>query len=214
MIIFKQPFEHNLQLTFVLPNNCWAWSNYIPREHGYRKSKAATARAREVNLMRVSPGHAAETSTRPSWPTTLKLSNICRVCWARSCVSTPMIPACFTETSSAPIMWSTLSRDPSDQQLKVSQECNIILSQSYEYRQPTPNAVKAAAESSSEISSTATVKVEMTSRFLGLIVVPGQHITKIEVEGLWKHVYVVGRCKTCCGWRLVTGKLRVLPVGQ
>ena len=67
---------------------------------------------------------------------------------------------------------------------KVFQECNIILSQSYEYRQPTPTAVKAAAESSSETSSTATLKVDMTSRFLGLIVVPGQHITKIEVEGL------------------------------
>ena len=67
---------------------------------------------------------------------------------------------------------------------KVAQECNIILSQSYEYRQPPPNAVKAAAESSSETSSTATLKVDMTSRFLGLIVVPGQHITKIEVEGI------------------------------
>ena len=67
---------------------------------------------------------------------------------------------------------------------KVSQECNIILSQSYEYRQPTPHAVKAAAESSSETSATPTLKVDMTSRFLGLIVVPGQHITRIEVEGL------------------------------
>ena len=67
---------------------------------------------------------------------------------------------------------------------KVFQECNIILSQSYEYRQPSPNAVKAAAESSSETSSPATLKVDMTSRFLGLIVVPGQHITKIEVEGI------------------------------
>lgn len=66
----------------------------------------------------------------------------------------------------------------------MSQECNIILSQSYEYRQPTPDAVKAAAESSSESSSTATVKVDMTGRFLGLIVVPGKYITKIEVDGL------------------------------
>ena len=66
----------------------------------------------------------------------------------------------------------------------VSQECNIILSQSYEYRQPTQDAVKAAAESSSRTSSTATVKVDMTGRFLGLIVVPGQYITKIEVDGL------------------------------
>lgn len=63
-------------------------------------------------------------------------------------------------------------------------ECNIILSQSHEYREPSPNAVKAAVESSSGISSTATLKVDMTSRFLGLIVVPGQYITKIEVDGL------------------------------
>ena len=71
---------------------------------------------------------------------------------------------------------------------KVSQECNIILSQSYEYRQPTSDAVKAAAESSSGTSpvtsSTGSLKVDMTSRFLGLIVVPGKHITKIEVEGV------------------------------
>ena len=66
----------------------------------------------------------------------------------------------------------------------TSQECNVILSQSYEYREPNPDAVQAAAESSSTTSSTATLKVDMTSRFLGLIVVPGQHITKIEVEGL------------------------------
>lgn len=80
-------------------------------------------------------------------------------------------------------MWLTLSGF-----LKLAanvfQECNIILSQSYEYRQPSEDAVKAAAESSSEISSTATLKVDMTSRFLGLIVVPGQYITKIEVEGV------------------------------
>lgn len=66
----------------------------------------------------------------------------------------------------------------------MSQECNIILSQSYEYREPTRNAVEDAAGSSSETSSTATLKVDMTSRFLGLIVVPGQYITKIEVDGL------------------------------
>jgi hypothetical protein len=27
-----------------------------------------------------------------------------------------------------------------------------------------------------------TVKLDMTSRFLGLVVVPGQHITKVEAE--------------------------------
>ncbi|KAK0516205.1 hypothetical protein JMJ35_000808 [Cladonia borealis] len=59
-------------------------------------------------------------------------------------------------------------------------ECNVILSQSYEYRPPTESAIKAATEACHDPG--ATVKLDMTSRFLGLIVVPGQHITKIEVE--------------------------------
>ena len=62
----------------------------------------------------------------------------------------------------------------------LTQECNIILSQSYEYRPPTESAIKAATEASHDPG--ATVKLDMTSRFLGLIVVPGQHIIKIEVE--------------------------------
>ena len=94
-----------------------------------------------------------------------------------------MILGCFMGSSSAPTMPVTLSTGPQTA-ANVSQECNIILSQSYEYRQPTSDAVKAAAESSSGTSSTKTLKVEMTSRFLGLIVVPGQYITKIEVENL------------------------------
>ena len=69
--------------------------------------------------------------------------------------------------------WSTKSSD-------LFQECNIILSQSCEYRPPTPSALKAAAQANT--TSIASVKVDMTSRFLGLIVVPGHHITKIEVE--------------------------------
>lgn len=58
------------------------------------------------------------------------------------------------------------------------QECNIILSHSYEYRQPTFKAVQHAQVG----SSTPVLKMDMTSRCLGLIVVPGQHITKIEIE--------------------------------
>ncbi|MCJ1447715.1 MAG: hypothetical protein MMC23_008226 [Stictis urceolatum] len=62
-------------------------------------------------------------------------------------------------------------------------EQNIILSRAYEYRLPSARA-KADAAAETEISgSTAdTLKVDMTSRFMGLIVVPGQHITKIELE--------------------------------
>ncbi|MCJ1459195.1 hypothetical protein MMC28_009572 [Mycoblastus sanguinarius] len=68
------------------------------------------------------------------------------------------------------------------QPIDSAQERNIILSQAFEYRQPAPNALKTAAEACSTPSAATTVKVDMTSRFLGLIVVPGQHIIKIELE--------------------------------
>ncbi|KAJ5954552.1 Ribonucleoprotein LSM domain eukaryotic/archaea-type [Penicillium viridicatum] len=64
---------------------------------------------------------------------------------------------------------------------------NIILANSFEYRMPTTSAVQAAAEEKqswgegSEAKST-TVKVNMTHRLIGLIVIPGRHITKIELE--------------------------------
>ncbi|KAJ5735406.1 Ribonucleoprotein LSM domain eukaryotic/archaea-type [Penicillium malachiteum] len=67
-------------------------------------------------------------------------------------------------------------------------ERNIILANSYEYRLPTPSAVQAAAAKEAEswennaAAKSATVKVNMTHRFIGLIVVPGRHITKIELE--------------------------------
>ncbi|KAF9888316.1 hypothetical protein FE257_008748 [Aspergillus nanangensis] len=65
---------------------------------------------------------------------------------------------------------------------------NIILGQTYEYRFPTPSAVHDAAvetekqESESSRVASPNLKVNMTSRFIGLVVVPGQHITKIELE--------------------------------
>ena len=92
------------------------------------------------------------------------------------------------------------------------QECNVILAQAYEYRPPSAAAVAAALSSAapspppassmppsaasplSSASPTAarpppstatvpTVKADMTSRYVGLIVVPGQHVARIEVEG-------------------------------
>ncbi|KAJ5212316.1 Ribonucleoprotein LSM domain eukaryotic/archaea-type [Penicillium cinerascens] len=67
-------------------------------------------------------------------------------------------------------------------------ERNVILANSFEYRFPTPSAIEAAAaketeswDKTSENNST-TVKVNMTSRLIGLIVIPGRHITKIELE--------------------------------
>lgn len=71
---------------------------------------------------------------------------------------------------------------PTCQVADTIQECNIILSQSFEYRQPSSMTLKAAAEATP--TSAESVKVDMTSRYLGLIVVPGQYITKIESEGL------------------------------
>ncbi|GES61381.1 LSM domain protein [Aspergillus terreus] len=65
---------------------------------------------------------------------------------------------------------------------------NIILGSTYEYRYPTPSAVRdAAADAAKDPESPAgappnNVQVNMTSRFIGLVVIPGQHITKIELE--------------------------------
>ncbi|KAI0006299.1 hypothetical protein F4779DRAFT_596995 [Xylariaceae sp. FL0662B] len=56
---------------------------------------------------------------------------------------------------------------------------NIVLSLTYEYRQPSQQKLAEAAAASSD---TLTVKADMTSRYLGLVVVPGEHIVKIEVE--------------------------------
>ena len=76
---------------------------------------------------------------------------------------------------------------PRDADKKPLQERNIILANSFEYRMPTTPAVQAAAKAtgtwgnSSDGKST-TVKVNMTHRLIGLIVIPGRHITKIELE--------------------------------
>ncbi|KAJ5947808.1 hypothetical protein N7466_000823 [Penicillium verhagenii] len=66
----------------------------------------------------------------------------------------------------------------------ILQERNVILANSFEYRLPTPSAVQAAADSWEKNSGaqSATIKVNMTHRLIGLIVVPGRHITKIELE--------------------------------
>ncbi|KAH9211674.1 hypothetical protein DL95DRAFT_392352 [Leptodontidium sp. 2 PMI_412] len=62
---------------------------------------------------------------------------------------------------------------------------NIILSQAYEYRLPPPPKPSPSPSPSSSAYSTNTtgpVVLDMTSRFLGLVVVPGEYITRIEVE--------------------------------
>jgi hypothetical protein len=55
---------------------------------------------------------------------------------------------------------------------------NIVLSHTYEYRQPSSRERAKAQEEADGTS----VKVDMTSRYLGLVVIPGHHIAKMEVE--------------------------------
>lgn len=70
----------------------------------------------------------------------------------------------------------------------LGQNRNIILSNTYEYRFPTPSAVKEVASGANDPENepppveSQNVKVDMTSRLIGLVVIPGKHITKIELE--------------------------------
>lgn len=66
----------------------------------------------------------------------------------------------------------------------TKQDRNVILANTFEYRLPSQTAVQAAAaETASTPDNVAgKFKMDMTSRFIGLVVVPGQHITKIELE--------------------------------
>jgi hypothetical protein len=61
-------------------------------------------------------------------------------------------------------------------------ELNIILSLTHEYRQPSPQAISDAAYTHQLQGSTESLKVDMVKRFVGLVVVPGKHISRIEVE--------------------------------
>ncbi|RKU44626.1 hypothetical protein DL546_007161 [Coniochaeta pulveracea] len=58
-------------------------------------------------------------------------------------------------------------------------DSNIILAHTYEYRAPSPPK---KADASLQMSEAGTVKLDMQSRYLGLVVVPGEHIVEIKVE--------------------------------
>lgn len=58
-------------------------------------------------------------------------------------------------------------------------ESNIILAKTYEYRMPTAKAKEAIEWQQAGGEAR---RAKMTSRFLGLVVVPGQHIIKLELE--------------------------------
>jgi N-alpha-acetyltransferase 38, NatC auxiliary subunit len=64
--------------------------------------------------------------------------------------------------------------------LTSKQDCNVVLSQTFEYRQQTPEAAAAAAAAG---GSAAPFDIDKTARYLGLVVVPGEQITAIAAEG-------------------------------
>ena len=65
-------------------------------------------------------------------------------------------------------------------QLKCTdRDRNIILALTHEYREPSQKDIERAMK---EVDGKAKLKVDMQKRFVGLIVVPGQYIEKIEVE--------------------------------
>lgn len=57
---------------------------------------------------------------------------------------------------------------------------NLIVANAHEYREPSRAALKAAAVKAN--GSDGKIVADMTSRYVGLIVIPGEHITRIEVE--------------------------------
>ncbi|KAK0670376.1 hypothetical protein QBC41DRAFT_318025 [Cercophora samala] len=61
-------------------------------------------------------------------------------------------------------------------------DCNLVLQHTYEYRPPSLSQLQSAATTTTTTTTTTKVVMDMTSRYLGLVVVPGQYITKIEVE--------------------------------
>lgn len=66
-------------------------------------------------------------------------------------------------------------------QLKCTDnERNLIMAMTHEYRQPSQIDVERAARQ--RTGDWGNIRPPMKKRFVGLVVVPGQHITKIELE--------------------------------
>lgn len=62
-------------------------------------------------------------------------------------------------------------------------ERNIILSMTHEYRQPTQKDLEMAGKEHERTGGMGKVKVDLRKRFVGLVVVPGRVVEKVEVEG-------------------------------
>ncbi|GAB1310861.1 N-alpha-acetyltransferase 38-B, NatC auxiliary subunit [Madurella fahalii] len=61
-------------------------------------------------------------------------------------------------------------------------ESNLILQHTYEYRHPTSQQISEAVAGGADPNNTGKVKLDMTSRYLGLVVVPGRYVARIELE--------------------------------
>ncbi|KAL6706260.1 hypothetical protein ACN47E_005995 [Coniothyrium glycines] len=60
----------------------------------------------------------------------------------------------------------------------TDQDRNVILALAHEYRAPAVEAIRRAVANAGNSTTT----VPWNSRYVGLVVVPGEHITKIEFE--------------------------------
>jgi small nuclear ribonucleoprotein (snRNP)-like protein len=85
-----------------------------------------------------------------------------------------LIPTLFTQT---------LIFDTNKASLK---DRNVILAHTFEYRAPPPPKLK-------DLEEKGNIKLDMTSRYLGLVVVPGEHIKKIELEEFASQIKGKGR---------------------
>lgn len=68
------------------------------------------------------------------------------------------------------------------QMKSTDNERNVVLSMTQEYRQPSQADIRLAAAKHESDGTGGGVKVDLKKRFVGLVVIPGQFITKIEAN--------------------------------
>ncbi|KAI0473672.1 hypothetical protein GGR56DRAFT_648510 [Xylariaceae sp. FL0804] len=66
--------------------------------------------------------------------------------------------------------------------------CNVVLAMTHEYRPPSPQKLAAMSSATSsgadrgDGGGPAPIIADMPSRYLGLVVIPGSHVVRMEVE--------------------------------
>ncbi|OCK78482.1 hypothetical protein K432DRAFT_301857 [Lepidopterella palustris CBS 459.81] len=75
-------------------------------------------------------------------------------------------------------IYTTDSRIFAGQMKCTDKDRNVILALTHEYRQPSEVAVRKAIQDSGNPAA----QVPLSSRYVGLVVVPGQYILRIELE--------------------------------